>query len=240
MSHDEALRDTSPADLRGERDQLALLWQAARASAHQLNNAYTVILAEASFIESESKATPELLDACSQIQEQTERCAAVARSLLALGGSGGPRGCRLASALQRIRPLVDGVKQPTTTFELRCDEAVIVSALTEGEVATIALGLILHGEALAVGAACIRVSAASKPEAEAETSRLRVEIESEGIETGAAPEAWAPGTELPQTLDVPLYAALSIASRAGGSLEVQVQPGRIELSLCFAQVAAVE
>jgi signal transduction histidine kinase len=65
-----------------ELAELVALERLALGAVHALNNAFTTVLGEASFLESKRKGDPELEEACQVIRAEIDRCARLTRALL--------------------------------------------------------------------------------------------------------------------------------------------------------------
>lgn len=72
------LAELSPTELA----ELVALERLALGAVHALNNAFTTVLGEASFLESKRKGDPELEEACQLIRAEIDRCARLTRALL--------------------------------------------------------------------------------------------------------------------------------------------------------------
>lgn len=65
-----------------ELAELVALERLTLGAVHALNNAFTTVLGEASFLESKRKGDPELQEACQVIRAEVDRCARLTRALL--------------------------------------------------------------------------------------------------------------------------------------------------------------
>jgi hypothetical protein len=98
-------------------------------AAHTLNNAFTAVLGEASFLIDERKGDPLVVEACQLIQQEIERCARLTRVLLVRRRSAGGslQTIDLAQLLRSAAPLLRDTISRSVEVELRLpDRAVLV------------------------------------------------------------------------------------------------------------------
>jgi len=88
--------------------RLEALRRLATGAAHAMNNAFTAVLGEASFLLEDRKDDPELSEACEVILREMERCTRLTRALLARRGSatGAPTQIELVRLLCDLGPLL--------------------------------------------------------------------------------------------------------------------------------------
>jgi hypothetical protein len=104
-------------------------------AAHTLNNAFTAVLGEASFLIDERKGDPLVVEACQLIQEEIERCARLTRALLARRRSAGGSSLQAIDLAQLVRsaaPLLRDTISRSVEVEFRLpDRAVPVHGRRE-------------------------------------------------------------------------------------------------------------
>jgi signal transduction histidine kinase len=133
--------------------------------AHALNNAFTVIAGEASFVQSERKDDPLLDEACALIQEQVARCARMTRTLQLRRDSpvrdsgASSASCDVVRVLRDLAPVLEDALSRRATLVIETPEDELLVAATAGDLQTAWLLLAYEAAARFRGSARITLRA---------------------------------------------------------------------------------
>jgi signal transduction histidine kinase len=197
--------------------RLEALRRLAMGAAHALNNAFTAVVGEASFLREERKGDSAVVEACDTILRELDRCARITRALLARRHppQGGRDEVDLVRLVRDLAPLLRETLGRQKELALLLPDDLM---LVRGEAATLELLVLLlvhEGADLAPGAARLQLAVGSLGGA----ARLELELEADGLSEDAArpfvePEAAGDAVSRNQ-----LAALAELTRRVGGSLQ---------------------
>ena len=231
---DEDLRSAALAAT--ELARATALHQLALGMAHALNNAFTAVLGEASFLQDVRKDDAEVDEACSAIRDGIERCARMTRALL-------DRRAPVSAAEQevdlvRVVRTVGGILCDALSrrFELRV-EAPDDLLLARGEPAAVEALLLLlvqHAEALTNAPGQLRLSALRRDADE--TVVLEVQLVTADLPAGCERSLTDPESRPRDGGRLTLTALHGVADTQRARLEAQLVDGAFCLRGVFAAV----
>jgi signal transduction histidine kinase len=194
--------------------RLEALRRLSMGAAHALNNAFTTVVGEASFLREEHKGDPAVVEACDAILRELDRCAKLTRALLARRSP--PQAGRGEVDLVRlVRDLTPLLRE---TLGRQKELAVVVPddlVLVKGEAEAlelVALLLVQHGADVAPGTARLRLGVYPG----GTEARLELEIEADGLAADAADEFLDAGRSAGVLARNQLVALADLAQRHGG------------------------
>jgi signal transduction histidine kinase len=209
--------------------RLAALWRLCAGAAHVLNNSFTAILGEASFLRDERKGDAAVVEACETILIEVERCARLCRALLARQPAH-PRGSE-ADLARLARGLADLLAESLgRRFELHAEttpEPVAVPASADSlELLVLALAHAAADLAGAGGRLLLRVARPRPGRA-----RLGVRLEAPGLGAESAIELCDPGSARDPQRRTLLLAAREIVASLQGELSGHASAGWLEIEV---------
>lgn len=180
---DSAARAVTPL-LATEVARLEALRRLSMGAAHALNNAFTSVVGEASFLREEHKGDAAVVEACDAILRELDRCAKLTRALLARRHppQAGRDEVDLARLVRDLAPLLRETlgRQKELAVQLP-DDLLLVQGDAAG-LELLALLLVHHGADLAPGSARLRLAVIPA----GPIARLELEIEADGLAEDAA------------------------------------------------------
>ena len=211
--------------------RLEALRRLSMGAAHALNNAFTTVVGEASFLREERKADPAVVEACDAILRELDRCAKLTRALLARRSppQAGRGEVDLVRLVRDLAPLLRETlgRQKELAVDLP-DDLVLVKGEAEA-LELIALLLVQHGAEVAPGSAKLRLGVYP----ESAVARLELEIEADGLAEQAASDFLDLGLAGGAVARNQLAALADLAQRHGGRCEAR-RAGPCHLVACVA------
>jgi C4-dicarboxylate-specific signal transduction histidine kinase len=209
----DATADATPLPAT-EVARLEVLRRLSMGAAHALNNAFTSVVGEASFLREEHKGDAGVVEACDAILRELDRCAKLTRALLARRHppQAGRQEVDLGRLVRDLAPLLGETlgKQKELALQLPDDLALVQGEA--GALELLALLLVHQGADLAPGSARLRLAVVHAGSA----ARIELEIEADGLSEQAAAGFADPeraGDELARNQ---LAALAELAGRHGG------------------------
>jgi signal transduction histidine kinase len=199
--------------------RLEALRRLSMGAAHALNNAFTTVVGEASFLREEHKGDPAVVEACDAILRELDRCAKLTRALLSRRNP--PQAGRGEVDLVRlVRDLAPLLRE---TLGRQKEFAVVVPddlVLVKGEAEALelaALLLVQHGADVAPGTARLRLGVYP----DGAEARLELEIEADGLAPEAANQFLDAGRSDGALARNQLVALADLAQRHGGRCDAR-------------------
>ena len=162
--------------------RLEALRRLSMGAAHALNNAFTTVVGEASFLREERKGDPVVVEACDAILRELDRCAKLTRALLARRNppQAGRGEVDLVRLVRDLTPLLrETLGRQKELAVVMPDDLVLVKGEAEA-LELLALLLVQHGAEVAPGTARLRLGV----HPEGALARLELEIEADGLGRG--------------------------------------------------------
>lgn len=183
-------------------------------AAHALNNAFTSVVGEASFLREEYKRDAAVVEACDAILRELDRCAKLTRALLARRHppQAGRDEVDLGRLVRDLAPLLGETLGRQKELALQLPEDLV---LVQGEAASLELLTLLlvhHAADLAPGTARLRLAVRHA----GAVARLELEIEADGLAEDAAAGFSDPGCGSDSLSRHQLAALAELAARHGG------------------------
>ncbi len=197
--------------------RLEALRRLAMGAAHALNNVFTAVVGEASFLREERKGDPAVVEACDTILRELDRCARLTRALLARRHppQAGRDEVDLVRLVRDLAPLLRETLGRQKELALRLPDDLL---LVRGDAATLELLVLLlvhEGADLAPGSARLQLGVGSL----GGTARLELELEADGLAEDAARPFIEPESASDAVARNQLAALADLTRRAGGSLQ---------------------
>jgi signal transduction histidine kinase len=214
VSRDDSAARVTPLPAT-EVARLEALRRLSMGAAHALNNAFTSVVGEASFLREEHKGDASVVEACDAILRELDRCAKLTRALLARRHppQAGRDEVDLARLVRDLVPLLRETlgRQKELTVQLPDDLLLVQGEASALELA--ALVLVHLGADLAPGSARLRLAVIPA----GASARLELEIEADGLSAEEAAGAFADPARAGDALTRNQLAALAeLAARHGG------------------------
>lgn len=194
--------------------RLEVLRRLSMGAAHALNNAFTSVVGEASFLREEQKGDAGVVEACDAILRELERCTKLTRALLARRHppQSGREEVDLARLVRDLAPLLSETlgRQKELALELP-DDLVLVQGEAEA-LELLALLLVQQGADLAPGTATLRLAVVP----DGASARMELEVEGDGIGHDAAGGFGDPSGARDPLARNQLAALAELALRHGG------------------------
>jgi signal transduction histidine kinase len=199
--------------------RLEVLRRLAMGAAHALNNAFTAVVGEASFLREERKDETAVVEACDTILRELDRCARLTRALLARRHppQAGRDEVDLVRLVRDLGPLLRETLGRQKELSLALPDDLL---LVRGDAATLELVVLLlvqQGADLAPGTARLALGVARL----GATARLELEVEADGLAEDAARPFVEPESVGDAVARNQLAALAELARQAGGSLEAR-------------------
>jgi signal transduction histidine kinase len=195
--------------------RLEALRRLSMGAAHALNNAFTAVVGEASFLREERKGDAAVVEACDTILRELDRCAKLTRALLARRHppQAGRDEVDLVRTVRDLAPLLRETlgRQKELTVQLPDD-----LLLVRGEAAALELLVLLlvhQGADVAPGSARLRLAAVSA----GARARLELEIEADDLADDAGRAFAEPASAGDSLARNQLGALAELARRHGGT-----------------------
>lgn len=209
----------APAPLSAsEVARLEALRRVAMGAAHALNNAFTAVVGEASFLREERKGDPGVVEPCDAILAELDRCAKLTRALLARRhpSQAGAKGVDLVRVVRELGALLGETLGRQHALELSYPDDVVVARGEAGALELLVLLLVHHGADQARGPARLLLSAA--PAAGGRAARLELRVESASLAHDAAERCLDPERLADALARNQLQALHAVASSLRGHL----------------------
>lgn len=186
-------------------------------AAHALNNAFTAVVGEASFLREERKGDHAVVEACDTILRELDRCARLTRALLARRHppQAGRDEVDLVRLVRDLGPLLRETLGRQKELSLGLPDDLL---LVRGDAAALELAVLLlvhQGADLAPGSARLSLGVARL----GASARLELEVEADGLAEDAARPFVEPESAGDAVARNQLAALAELSARAGGSLE---------------------
>jgi hypothetical protein len=186
-------------------------------AAHALNNAFTAVVGEASFLREERKGDVAVVEACDTILRELDRCARLTRALLARRHppQAGRDEVDLVRLVRDLAPLLRETLGRQKELSLALPDDLL---LVRGDAAALELAVLLlvhQGADLAPGSARLALGVARL----GSTARIELEVEADGLAEDAARPFVEPESAADAVARNQLAALAELSVRAGGSLE---------------------
>ena len=184
-------------------------------AAHTLNNAFTAVVGEASFLREERKGDPAVVEACDTILRELDRCAKLTRALLARRHppQAGRDEVDLVRTVRDLTPLLRETlgRQKELAVELP-DDLLLVRG-EAGALELLVLLLVHQCADVAPGPARLRLAAS----AAGARARLELEVEADGLAEDAGRAFAEPASASDALARNQLGALAELAARHGGA-----------------------
>jgi signal transduction histidine kinase len=214
-----AVSDAATAVPAVEVARLEALRRLSMGAAHALNNAFTTVVGEASFLREERKGDPSVVEACDAILRELDRCAKLTRALLSRRHP--PQAGRDEVDLVRlVRDLAPLLRE---TLGRQKELAIVVPddlVLVKGEAEAfelVALLLVQHGADVAPGSARLRLGVYPN----GAHAKLELEIEADGLTAEAAADFLDAAQPRDALARNQLAALADLARRHGGRCDAR-------------------
>jgi signal transduction histidine kinase len=194
--------------------RLEVLRRLSMGAAHALNNAFTSVVGEASFLREEYKRDAAVVEACDAILRELDRCAKLTRALLARRHppQAGRDEVDLGRLVRDLAPLLCETLGRQKELALQLPDDLV---LVQGEASALELLVMLlvhHAADLAPATARLRLGVRHS----GGTARLELEIEADGLAEDAAAGFSDPGCGGDALSRNQLAALTELAGRHGG------------------------
>ena len=199
--------------------RLEALRRLSMGAAHALNNAFTTVVGEASFLREEHKGDPAVVEACDAILRELDRCAKLTRALLARRSppQGGRDEVDLVRLVRDLTPLLrETLGRQKELAVVVPDDLVLVKGDAEA-LELVALLLVQHGADVAPGSARLRLGVYPN----GALARLELEIEADGLADGVADDFLNVAHPRDALARNQLAALADLAQRYGGRCEAR-------------------
>jgi signal transduction histidine kinase len=183
-------------------------------AAHALNNAFTAVVGEASFLREERKDEPGVVEACDAILRELDRCAKLTRALLARRHppQAGRDEVDLVRLVRDLAPLLAETLGRQKELSVRLPDDLILVPGEAPALELVVLLLVHLGADTAPGSARLQLSVG----AEAGLARLVLEVEGDGMADDAAPVFADPARAADPIARNQLAALAELAAAHGG------------------------
>jgi signal transduction histidine kinase len=194
--------------------RLEALRRLSMGAAHALNNAFTSVVGEASFLREEHKGDPAVVEACDAILRELDRCAKLTRALLARRHppQAGRDEVDLARLVRDLAPLLRETLGRQKELAVQLPDDLVLVQGEAGALELLALLLVHQGADLAPGSARLRLAVLPA----GATARVELEIEADGLSDEAARLFSQPGAAADSLTRNQLAAFAELAARHGG------------------------
>jgi signal transduction histidine kinase len=199
--------------------RLEALRRLSMGAAHALNNAFTTVVGEASFLREEHKADPAVVEACDAILRELDRCARLTRALLARRSppQAGRDEVDLARMIRDLTPLLrETLGRQKELAVVAPDDLVLVKGDAEA-LELVALLLVQHGAEVAPGSARLRLGVYPN----GALARIELEIEADGLTEGVADDFLDAAQPRDALARNQLAALADLAQRYGGRCDAR-------------------
>lgn len=195
--------------------RLEALRRLSMGAAHALNNAFTAVVGEASFLREERKGDPAVVEACDTILRELDRCAKLTRALLARRHppQEGRDEVDLARTVRDLTPLLRETLGRQKELAVQLPDDLLLVRGDAGALELLVLLLVHQCADVAPGPARLRLCAL----ASGARARLEIEVEADAL-AEAADRAFAEPARASDPLARNQLGALAeLAARHGGT-----------------------
>ena len=195
--------------------RLEALRRLAMGAAHALNNAFTAVVGEASFLREERKGDPAVVEACDTILRELDRCAKLTRALLARRHppQTGRDEVDLVRTVRDLTPLLRETLGRQKELAVQLPDDLLLVRGEAGALELLVLLLVHQGADAAPGSARLRLSAVPL----GARARLELEVEADGLAEDAGRAFAEPASVGDALARNQLSALADLAARYGGS-----------------------
>lgn len=196
--------------------RLETLRRLAMGAAHALNNAFTTLVGEASFLQEDRKDDPVVAEACDTMLAELDRCTRITRALLARRDPSQRGGeVDLVRLVRELAALLQETLGRQHELEVELPDDLVPVEGPADDVELLVLALVHYAADGADGPTALRV--AVEPDRGDGAAHLRLEVRGAGIPAEAEALLLAPERAADPLTAVLLEAVAALVTRLGGS-----------------------
>ena len=210
--------------------RLEALRRLSMGAAHALNNAFTAVVGEASFLREERKGDPAVVEACDTILRELDRCAKLTRALLARRHppQAGRDEVDLVRTVRDLTPLLRETLGRQKELVVQLPDDLLLVRGEAGALELLVVLLVHQGADAAPGSARLHLAAVSA----GARARLELEVEADGLAEDAGRAFADPARGADPVARNQLGALAELAARHGGSCSAR-REGACRLFACL-------